>query len=206
MYKVLMSLTRKRPRDLVKLCSLGAREAKRRNSDIIRTADFTAIFEEYSQGRIQDTINEYRSELPNIEKLLFGMKPTRKEMETGDPCVFNTASLHKKIGNIAQQQQFTFATGKKATDKELANFLYKINFLTARKVAEDGEINRKYFEENRYLSSAVADFGYDWEIHPAFRWALQPDTLEDIFNRLALSQDDEFRTSVVGTRTSSSRR
>ena len=25
------------------------------------------------------------------------------------------------------------------------------------------------------------DFGYDWEVHPAFRWALQPDNLDDIF-------------------------
>src|SRR5690606_13038283 len=52
MYKILMSLIRKRPRDLVKLCSLAAREAKRNNSNIIRTAHFQSIFEEYSQGRI----------------------------------------------------------------------------------------------------------------------------------------------------------
>lgn len=189
MYKILMSLIRKRPRDLVKLCTLAAREARRNNSNVILTSHFKAIFEEYSQGRIQDTINEYRSELPNIEKLIFGMKPTRKEMETGDPCVFNTSSLHRKIGNIAQQNRFAFANGNRAIDKELAHFLYKINFLTARKKLEDGEIKRKYFEENRYLSSSIADFGFDWEIHPAYRWALQPDTLENIFSKLSLSSD-----------------
>jgi len=189
MYKILMSLIRKRPRDLVKLCSLAAREARRNKSNIILTKHFQSIFEEYSQGRIQDTINEFRSELPNIEKLVFGMKPTRKEMESGDPCVFTTASLHKKIGNISQQNNFAFATAFRASDKELAHFLYKINFLTARKVLEDGQIHRKYFEENRYLSSSIADFGFDWEIHPAYRWALQPDTIDTIFARLALSAD-----------------
>ena len=70
MYKILMSLIRKRPRDLVKLCGLAAREAHKSKSDKILTQHFKNIFEEYSQGRIQDTINEYRTELPQIEKLI----------------------------------------------------------------------------------------------------------------------------------------
>lgn len=90
MYKVLMSLTRKRPRDLVKLCSLAAHEAQKGNFHIIKSEHFQAIFEEYSQGRIQDTINEYKSELPNIESLLFGMKPTKKQKETGN-CYIGSA-------------------------------------------------------------------------------------------------------------------
>ena len=62
MYRVLMSLIRKRPRDLVKLCTLAARHAEERNGNCIMTEDIRAIFEEYSLGRIQDTENEYRSE------------------------------------------------------------------------------------------------------------------------------------------------
>jgi hypothetical protein len=65
-YRILMSMIRKRPRDLVKLCSLAAHEACKTKSKTIKTEHFEAIFEEYSQGRIQDTINEYKSELPNI--------------------------------------------------------------------------------------------------------------------------------------------
>jgi hypothetical protein len=37
--------------------------------------------------------------------------------------------------------------------------------------------------------SEFVDFGYDWEIHPAFRWALQPESIEDIFEQLAVSAD-----------------
>jgi len=190
MYRILMSLIRKRPRDLVKLCTLAAREAFKSNSRLIKTEHFKNIFEEYSQGRIQDTINEYRTELPNIEKLIFGMKPTKKANNSyADSFVFTTSELRQKLNNIIQQNRFTFANGKIAIAPDLAHFLYKINFLTARKVLEDGEIDRKYFEENRYLSSSTADFGYDWEIHPAYRWALQPDTIDDIFNKLTLSSD-----------------
>src|SRR5690606_12826327 len=77
MYRVLMSLIRKRPRDLVKLMTLAGREANRSGSSIITTNHFEAIFEEYSQGRLQDTFNEYRSELPGIEKLILGMRPSK---------------------------------------------------------------------------------------------------------------------------------
>ena len=173
-YRMLMSLIRKRPRDLVKLCTLAAREAKRNGNQIIGTDDFNEIFEAYSQGRLQDTFNEYKSELPDIERLLFGMKPSKQEKRVGNGYVYTTGELLKKISNIQQSGAFKFANGKIADEKALAGFMYKINFLTARKDIGN-YIERKYFEENRYLSNKFADFGYDWEVHPAYRWALQPD-------------------------------
>ncbi|HPF10053.1 MAG TPA: hypothetical protein PKW08_07165 [Flavobacteriaceae bacterium] len=188
-HRILMSLTRKRPRDLVKLCSLAAQQAYAGNSSLIRTQHFQSIFEEYSQGRIQDTINEFKSELPQIEKLVFGMKPSRKEKFAADGYIYKTPELQSKISNIKQQNNFTFGNGRPASAKDLAQFLFKINFLTARKISADGTIQRKYFEENRYLSNTFVDFGYDWEVHPAFRWALQPDNLDDIFYSLSLSSD-----------------
>ena len=189
-YRVLMSLIRKRPRDLVKLCSLAAQQAYSDGSKKIRTQHLMSIFEEYSQGRIQDTINEYKSELPNIEKLILGMKPTKKEKTAIDNYIYNTQELSQKIHNIMTSSSLKFANKKAVTAKELANFLYKINFLTARKTLESGEIQRKYFEENRYLSHNLVDFGYDWEIHPAFRWALQPDDIESIFRNVNLNIDE----------------
>lgn len=186
MYKVLMSMTRKRPRDIVKLCSMAAHQAQHDNSSIIKSGHFMKIFEEYSQGRIQDTINEYKSELPNIEKLLFGMKPTRKEKDAHKGFIYSTTELKVKLNYLLQSDNYVLKKGNKASAAELAQFLYKINFLTARKVLENGVIQRKYFEENRYLSSSFVDFGYDWEIHPAFRWVLQPDDIDGIFKRLEL--------------------
>lgn len=88
-----------------------------------------------------------------------------------------------------EHSSYTFKNGQAATPASLAQFLYKINFITARKELESNEVQRKYFEENRYLSSDLVDFGYDWEVHPAFRWALQPDDIQDIFYKLDLSAD-----------------
>jgi hypothetical protein len=174
-HRMLMTMVRKRPRDIVKLCTLAARKARESDHDLISTEDFRSIFEEYSQGRIQDTINEHRAELPEIERLIMNMKPTKRSRIATDSYIFTTDLLYQKLQSIIARGEFHFAGGAKriANLKELAAFLYKINFLTARKT--EGEfITRKYFEENRYLSTTVADFGFDWEVHPAYRWALQP--------------------------------
>jgi hypothetical protein len=189
-YRVLMSLIRRRPRDLVKLLTLAARRTHDRGGSRISTEDLQSVFTEYSQGRIQDTINEYRSELPAIERLLFAMKPNKLERRARLGYVFTTAKLHEKLNNAIQGGAFLAAGGRQLNGRDLASFLYKINFLTARKDHDDGLIERQYFEENRYLSGGSVDFGYEWEIHPAYRWALQPDSVDDIFEQLKLSRDD----------------
>lgn len=187
-YRMLMSLVRKRPRDIVKLCTLAARNARAKGHSIIGTTNFNDVFEEYSQGRLQDTVNEYRSELPDIERLLLGMKSSREEKKASAGYVYATEALFAKIRNIQQSGAFKFHGGKIAGFKDLAAFLYKINFITARK--EDGDfIQRRYFEESRYLSHKFVDFGFDWEVHPAYRWALQPDNLSEVFDSLRPSAD-----------------
>ena len=54
-------------------------------------------------------------------------------------------------------------------------------------VYSGGFIDRKYFEDNKYITSKNVDFGYDWEVHPAYRWALQPEDPLSIFNELELN-------------------
>ena len=124
-YKVLMSLVRKRPRDLVKLCTAAAREAGREGSELIVTKHLESVFEDYSQGRIQDSINEYRSEMPDVERLLVGMKPVKRTRRTRDAYLYDTGSLLKKLRDIMQGGRFRLATGREASEKELASFLYK---------------------------------------------------------------------------------
>lgn len=82
-YRLLASLIRKRPRDLIKICVSAAWEARKNRSTRIGTKEFSSIFELYSQDRLQDTYNEFRSELPNLEKLLSNMKPSREEKKPG---------------------------------------------------------------------------------------------------------------------------
>ena len=144
----------------------------------------------YTKFRTPSTVNEFRSELPLVEKLLLAMKPSKKERTSHEGYVYTTDSLLKKINTIREQGQFRFAAGEIGDSKHLAAFMYKINFLTARKASSSSDgVVRKYFEENRYLSNEFVDFGFDWEIHPAYRWALQPDNLSAIFASLSLTAD-----------------
>jgi len=184
-HRMLMTLIRRRPRDLVKLCTLAAHEAAEEGRSRIVTSDFMSVFDEYSQGRLQDAFNEYRSELSQIEPLLMNMKPSKKEWRGGRRYTYSTDELLSKIGNIqSSSQTFQFyGKNRPASNKELAAFMYKIGFITARKEV-DGKIVRKYFDENRYLSSKFTDFGFQWEVHPAYRWALQPDSPARIFDVL----------------------
>lgn len=181
---VLMSMIRNRPRDLVKLLTLAAREASKDRSTLIRTPHLRHVFTEYSQGRVQDTINEYRSELPEVERLILNMKPSKKTARAQDSFTYTTAQLLDKLKRIQEQGVFKSAGGSVMTPKQLAGFLYKINFLTARKEV-DGKVQWRYFEQNRYLSNELVDFGFDWEVHPAYRWALQPDDPDAIYDQLS---------------------
>ena len=182
-HNVLLSLTRKRPRDLVKLMHGAARTAYLSNHEIISSKDLESTFESYSSERLQDIINEFRSELPNIEQLLFGMRPTKKGRRTSENFLYATDQLIMKIKDIMSHSNLAFTNEKHVSPNTLIQFLYKIDFIIARKDL-DGRIDRKYFDQNRFLASEFADFGYDWEIHPAYRWALQPQNVFEILDQI----------------------
>lgn len=186
MYRVLTSLIRKRPRDLVKLCTLAAREAYTRKHCKVMTNDLEAIFSNYSNDRLTDTGNEYQSEFPRVKELLLKMKPSRQEIKDGHPCKYSKAQLLKKLKDVISMSNFILANGNVARAEDLAAFLYKINFITARKEV-NGEIQRIYYDENQYIHNTFTDFGYDFEIHPAYRWALQPDSMQSLFEQIELT-------------------
>ena len=189
MYRVLMSLIRKRPRDLVKLCTLAARKAYGNKHNLILTNDLESVFKNYSNDRLTDTSTEYKSELPQIQELLLKMKPSQKELASGAPCLFSRQQLIKKLDDILSMSHFTFKDGKEVTAQSLAAFLYKINFITARKTV-GSEILRVYYDENQYIYNDFADFGYSYEIHPAYRWALQPSNIDSLFNEIELLESE----------------
>jgi len=190
-HRVLLSLVRKRPRDLVKLMSGAAREAYRNGHSIITTNSLRATFEAYSNERLQDLVNEFRTELPTISDLLRGMRPVKKERRTVDQFCYSNDQLAVKLKNLMGQKKFIFANRTTGDVHSLGQFLYKIDFIMARKVLENGMIVRKYFDQNRYLQDQFVDYGFDWEIHPAYRWALQPATYDEIFKVTNLDPDED---------------
>lgn len=182
-HSVLLSLTRARPRDLVKLLQGAAKTAHGRRHTVISSEDLENSFQSYSQDRLQDIINEFRSELPDIEKLLLHMRPTKKQRRTAESYQFATDQLSLKLQEILTHVNLRFTNGRYVTPRSLIQFLYKIDFITARRTGPAG-IDRKYFDESRFLANEIVEFGYDWEIHPAYRWALQPQDIQDVIDSL----------------------
>lgn len=188
-HRVLLSLQRKRPRDLVLLLGGAAKIAYNNNREIIKTSDFRDTFSTYSAERLQDIINEFGSEMSSLKDLLLAMKPTKKEKRASDAYMFSQDMLDKKISGIIQNTRINFTNGTPITPRTVGQFLYKIDFIIARKISEDGTIIRKFFDQSRFLYDQKLDFGFSWEIHPAYRWALQPDTLEQVFEQIELDSD-----------------
>jgi hypothetical protein len=147
-----------------------------------------STFEQFSNERLQDIVNEFKTELPEIGRLVHGMKPTKKERTTIESYLYTNDQLINKLHNLIQNNTFIFTSRIATTPKALAEFLYKIDFITARKDREDGQIVRVFFDQNRYLQSQFADYGFKWEVHPAYRWALQPGEPDAIFKALDLSE------------------
>ncbi|MEL7300455.1 MAG: hypothetical protein AAFM92_08750 [Pseudomonadota bacterium] len=173
-HNVLLSLTRRRPRDLVKLLTGAAQHADGEDRKHITSRDLAESFPEYSKGRIADLISEFGSELPQIKDVLYSMKPTTKEQKEKDKkFLYTQDEIVKKLNGIANNQNVFFAKGGKANGISLLEFLFKIDFAIARKDGES-EIDRLYYQDHPNLVSNKVNFGYAWEVHPAYRWALAP--------------------------------
>lgn len=184
-HNVLLSLTRRRPRDLVKLLAGAAAQAENSNNTRISTKNLTDSFPEYSKGRIADLVSEFGSELPKIEDVAYSMKPTTKEYKNKEKrFIYSNDEAIKKLNGIASNQSIFFKSGIKATGITLLSFLYKIDFLIARK-DENNTIERLYYQDHPNIISPSADFGYSWEVHPAYRWALNPKSVDDILADIA---------------------
>lgn len=188
-YRILMTLVRKRPRDLVKLFYYSAKEAAKDSSEVIQSAHLQRVFEKYSNERLRDVINEFKTELPGLENVLLGMRQTAKEREAGIGPVFDDGQIYKKLQGVIQSLSLTFSNGERVTPQNLARFLYKCDFVTAR-FESDHYIVRKHFEENQLLMNNRAQFGFKWEIHPAYRWALEPQGVNELLSKIELSNLD----------------
>lgn len=183
MHNVLLSLTRARPRDLVKLFRGAAKKAQESNNLIITSSNLRDYFEAYSQDRLQDIINEFRSELPEVQRFIFAMRPTRKERLASHSYQFATDRLSSKISSVLSTLPLTFTSGRRVTPRSMIQFLYKVDFITAR-MEKNGRIERKYFDESAFWRTRSPSLDLDGRYNPAYRWALQPQDVQEVLKSL----------------------
>ncbi|MBI1764773.1 MAG: hypothetical protein HYR56_25460 [Acidobacteria bacterium] len=166
---VLYTLSRHRPRWLVELCKEAAKNACSQRKNVITYDHISQNLENFSKRRVDDTVAEFKSQCPELEDLLTAF--------VGQPERFTTSELMSAIGNRVLQAVSPQIAGSfgKPSSREVAQFLFQIGFLTARKDVSDDEYEHISFAENPLLLNAVTnlDQGFIWEIHPVFRQALK---------------------------------
>ena len=103
------------------------------------------------------------------------MKPNKRERGGDSPFQFTRDQLSAKIGKIISQNSFAMAGKPYFTAIDVIEFMYKIDFITARRNQSGTEkLIRLHFDDSPHIISSSADFGFHWEVHPAYRWALTP--------------------------------
>jgi len=163
------------------LLNLAGRFATERDHDLIQTSDLQSSFARFSEGRLTDAINEFGLEARGLGKFLMAMKPSKVERSAATNYLLPTDAMLKRIKQALDQAPLTLANNRTATPMAALAFLYRIDFLQARKTSRHDVVDRKYFDQNQLLTPDKIDLGYDWEIHLAFRWVLQPDDPQDIY-------------------------
>jgi hypothetical protein len=182
MRHVLLSFVRQRPRDLIGLCQLAGKAAAKNNT-LIDTDCIKNVVTEYSNGRFNDTVVEFKNELPEIEKLLYEMRPLDRKRRSKQPenpekkrNYYSNDELMSKLKNISERIDLRFSHSTiKAKPADLANFLFKINFLVASRKIPGGQTERMYYDFSDEHLREVRLGKWDWEVHMAYRWAIQHD-------------------------------
>jgi len=218
-WRIILTLIRKRPRDFVALLRIAGQKFRtRRHEDPDRRRpggigisenDLVRALPEYSQEIFKDTINEYKGELPDIEQVLREMGPTSKQISQGgeEGFVYTYDEIINKLNFVIKRlstagvapQFFSDHTDHKEdrfrmSAENLFEFLFRINFLVARFEGKGRleYVEREYFDEEQYdIAGMQVNADAKWEIHPAYRWVLSPQTKHEIYTTIPLIRTEE---------------
>lgn len=185
--RVIMSMTRNRPRDLITLLTLAAEEANSKSRTKISYTDLQAIFPRYSEDRLNDLIVEFGTRLTGMEKLLLSFKPSNATGKTAEKFKFTNDKISTHVKSVLKDNQgkIMFTHEKGIPDfRRIIDFLYRIDFIQAWYRREDGGVQRVNFQDRQLAISDGADFGYSWEVLPAYRWGIQPTKVQDVIASL----------------------
>ena len=174
--------------NLIKLFYGSAKEAHRNNRAKITTSDLSATFEEYSNERLQDIINEFKSELPAIGALVHGMRPTKKEKTAMQNYSIQTIVYSRNCASSVPLITFNSPIRLRQHPNRWQNFYTKLILLqqerTMRVVLCEFILIRTVTSK---VNSPIMDF--IGKYIPAYRWALQPGDMDSIFKMLELGTD-----------------
>lgn len=165
-YKVLYTLSYKRPRWAVQLCKLTQNLAIKENSPLIEKRHIDTVWGEYGYKRISDLVSEHKHQCNTINEIINAFRDCERKLTREQLIsIINTRILphiRVSIDSVITKSPF-----------EVASFLYRIGFIVARSDDGDEYEHYSYDELPDLLSNRTNDdFKMRWEIHPCYREAL----------------------------------
>lgn len=165
---VLYTLSRHRPRWLIELVKESSKRTLKRGGSRINFDDVMEVMAQFSRNRYDDTIVEFKSHCAELPELLTAFANQRER--------YTTDELIKLLRDSVLQQVHPRISGytNPPQPREVAQFLFEIGFLSARRDRTDGSYEHLTFADKPDLLSSRTniDQGHSWEIHPVFRQTL----------------------------------
>lgn len=166
---IIFTLSNRRPRWAIHLCSLAGQAAARKQKRRIGIDELTENLDTYGKRRITDIVREHEHQSENIREFVnaFAKKQDRYSTEELLEVIRNEI-----LSNIQPKIEGVMGI---TTAMDIAHFLFRMGFITAREDLEGTEYKHYSFEDDHSLlnSKVNPDKGYIWEIHPSFRTALR---------------------------------
>lgn len=169
---------------------MSGQGAARRDADVIDRADIFKELTAFGKRRIQDTIAEFRSQCPEVEELLAAFMRGNEEYSTAELL----SLIEKKILSHLKPKIFGIIGSAGAMD--VAAFLFEIGFFFGRRERDDGHYDHITFSDRPSLlrSRTAINDGLRWEIHPAFRTALE---MRDPSGYETASREEKLKSGVT---------
>lgn len=172
-YRVIYTLSYRRPRWAIQLCKLAQEDAYQHKEKKIGRNNIDNVWGEYGIQRIEDLVSEHKHQIREIEELINSFR--------GAPRLMPREELMRWINNRVLTHLAPKIEGEKVSSPlQIAQFLYRIGFLQARSQEPGGNYEHYDFDDMPdFLASRTnEDFGVSWEIHPCYREALDIEKLD----------------------------
>jgi len=166
---VIHTLSSGRPRWALQLCKAAAKSAAAKRHEVITMEDIDASTEAYGQRRISDIVAEHSYECPQIREVITAFANGPAHYKTDELVI--TIRDRRILPHISP----TIDGVPIKRPLEIAHFLFRIGFLTAREELTRDEYRHHNYEDRPSLlqDRGNIDQGMSWEIHPFFRTVLK---------------------------------
>lgn len=165
-YKVLYTLSYKRPRWAIQLCKLTQALAIREHSEKISKSHIDTIWGEYGLKRISDLVSEHKHQCSVVNELINAFRNCNRQMTREELIEIINKKIVTHISVVIDGNSAKSAV-------EIAHFLFRIGFIVARSESEEEYEHYAFDDMPDLLSSRTCDdFKMKWEIHPCYREAL----------------------------------